>query len=140
MLKTTEKLVNISDYKLKLSKPKKKNFYGLELIVELFGCDLEIITSQAKIQEFINGVCREIKMEKYGSSYIKRFHGGGLWGEGYSFFQFITTSSVTGHFIENGGIAFINIFSCKKYDTEKAISFTEKFFRAKKTKSKLIIH
>ena len=142
MLKTSEKLINIPDYicTTRSSEEKKKEIYGMELILELFGCDMKAITSKEKIKEFIESVCKEIKMERYGHSMIKRFPGGKLWGVGYSFLQFLTTSSIAGHFIDNGGIAFINIFSCKEYNAEKATNFTEKFFKPKKIKSKLIIH
>jgi S-adenosylmethionine/arginine decarboxylase-like enzyme len=140
MLETEEKLAKLPEFSVKIKPDSKKVIYGMELIIELFGCDLSIITSKEKIQEFINGICREINMEKYGSSRIKRFPGGDLWGVGYSFLQFLTTSSITGHFIDNGGIAFLNVFSCKQYDDKKAAQFAEKFFRAKKINSKLIVH
>ena len=126
-----------------LPKEAEKKMYGMELIVELFGCDMEKITSKAKIQEFVEKICQEIKMERYGASRIKRFPGGELWGEGYSFLQFLTTSSIAGHFIEKsdkGGIAFINIFSCKEYDDKLAAEFTGKFFGAKEVRSRLVVH
>ena len=139
MLKTIEEPAS-SVQGLRISQTNNKKIYGMELILELFGCDLGIITSKEKIQKFIVDVCKEINMERYGRSQIKRFPGGDLWGVGYSFLQFLTTSSIAGHFIDNGGIAFINIFSCKQYDAQKAVDFTEKFFQAKKINSQLIVH
>jgi len=118
----------------------KKKVYGLELILELFGCDLNIITSRSKIKEFITKICKVIKMEKFGPALIKRFQGGGHFGEGFSFFQFITTSSIVGHFIEKDRIAFLNIFSCNVFDYKKAADFSKKFFKAKKVKTKIIFH
>lgn len=140
MLETEEKLIKLPEFSSKVRLEAKKEIYGMELIIELFGCDLGIITSKEKIQEFIDQICREINMEKYGSARIKRFPGGDLWGVGYSFLQFLTTSSITGHFIDKGGIAFLNIFSCKQYDDKKAAKFSEKFFGAKRIKAQLIVH
>jgi S-adenosylmethionine/arginine decarboxylase-like enzyme len=141
LLKTTEKLINIPNIQtIQGLKAKKKEIYGMELILELFGCDMEAITSKEKIEEFIEKVCEEIKMERYGRPMIKRFPGGKLWGVGYSFLQFLTTSSIAGHFIDEGAIAFINIFSCKEYDAERATRFTENFFKPKKINPKLIVH
>ena len=140
MLETEEKLTKLPEFSAKIQSEAKKEIYGMELIIELFGCDLGTITSKEKIQEFINQICREINMEKYGSARIRRFPGGDLWGVGYSFLQFLTTSSITGHFIDKGGIAFLNIFSCKQYDDKKAVQFAEKFFKAKRINSKLIVH
>ena len=59
---------------------------------------------------------------------------------GYSFMQFITTSSIVGHFINKGGIGFINIFSCEEYDVKKAVQFTKDYFEAKKVNFKKIVH
>lgn len=119
---------------------KRKNFYGYELILELFDCDLECLTSKKKIQEFVDGMCKTIGMQKYGPLYAKRYMGGGIWGKGYSFFQFITTSSITGHFIEKERTAFINVFSCSSFDVKKADEFARKFFRAKRYSNHLIVH
>jgi len=122
------------------AKLKNKKIYGMELILDLFDCDLKILTSRKKTQEFIDGVSQVIKMEKYGPSLIKRFKGGRLFGTGFSFFQFVTTSSITGHFIEDNKIAFINIFSCNIFNPDRVANFAKKFFGAKKIKKKLIIH
>jgi len=119
---------------------RKKKSYGMELILELFGCDMDVITSKKKIEEYIITACNGIKMERYGNPMVKKFPGGERWGVGYSFLQFLTTSSMAGHFINEGGIAFLNIFSCKEYDAEKAAKFAEQFFKPNKIKSKLIIH
>jgi S-adenosylmethionine decarboxylase len=140
MLETGEKLTKVQDFARDDQLVSKRGSYGMELIIELFGCDLKTITSKVKIQEFIDRICQEIEMEKYGPSRIKKFPGGDLWGVGYSFLQFLTTSSITGHFINDGGIAFLNIFSCKKYDDKKATAFAERFFGAKKTHAKLVVH
>lgn len=119
----------------------KKKIYGLELILELFGCDLKVLTSAKKIREFLVLVCKEVNLGRYGPPRIKRFKGGGLFGEGYSFFQFLNSSSITGHFIETEDrIAFINIFSCGVFDPKKAADFSKKFFKAETIKTKLIIH
>lgn len=119
---------------------KEKKIYGLELILELFDCDLDIITSKSKIEEFIVKICKVIKMKRFGKALIKRFQGGGYFGKGFSFFQFITTSSIVGHFIEKDKIAFLNIFSCNIFDYKKAADFAKKFFKAKKVKIKIILH
>jgi hypothetical protein len=59
--------------------------------------------------------------------------------KGFSLLQFIETSSITGHFSENTGAAYINIFSCKQYDFEKAEQFTKRFFGANRITSRYII-
>lgn len=114
--------------------------YGIETIITIKGCNKEKITKKRNIQEYIDGICDEIDMVKFKKAHINRFHGGEQWGMGYSFMQFITTSSIVGHFINKGGIGFINIFSCKEYDVKKAVDFTKQFFEAKKAKFKKVNH
>lgn len=124
----------------KIKNKKKKKIYGLELVLEVFDCDLNLLKSKRKLQEYLIEVSKIVKLERYGPSQIKRFMGGGVWDEGYSFFQFLTTSSITGHCLEPDKLVFVNVFSCSIFNPKKAEDFTKKFFRAKKIKSKLIIH
>lgn len=53
--------------------------------------------------------------------------------EWYSMMQFIETSSITVHLDEFWNRAFIDIFSCRKFDWKKATKFSQKYFDAKKT-------
>lgn len=116
----------------------KKN-HGKELILDLINCDIEIIQSREKILEYLSKICNLIKVKKYGEPIIERFGKKTSWGEGYSFFQFIEESSISGHFLENQKLAFINIFSCKNFNSKIAIAFTKKFFIAKKIKNRTLI-
>ena len=117
----------------------KKTRFAQELILDLYDCQLEIISSKKKIQEFVNRLCRLIRMKQYGRLRIERFGGGTPFGEGYSFCQFIETSSITGHFLEVDQIAFINIFSCRAFNDQKVIQFAKQFFQAQHYKKKLIL-
>lgn len=118
----------------------KKKIYGKELILDLFDCDPKIIRSKKKILQYLNKLCFLIKMRKYGRPLIKRFGGKSTFGGGYSFFQFIEESSIVGHFIEkNQNSAYLNIFSCKPFNSKIAKDFTRKFFRAKKIKNRALI-
>ena len=84
-------------------------------------------------------ICRAIDMKPYGEPMIPYFGEKLEHTKGYSLVQFIETSSITGHFSEGTGAAYINIFSCKKYDIERAEKFTQAFFAAKRINSRSII-
>jgi hypothetical protein len=117
---------------------KREIFWGKLVSVDLVGCN-DKITEPQEIRRFCNGLCKNIKMKKYGPIHLKRFGVGKL--EGYSFMQFIETSSITAHFEEqqNPKKAFIDIFSCKDFDEKKAVRFCKSFFGADKAKIKVII-
>jgi S-adenosylmethionine/arginine decarboxylase-like enzyme len=68
-------------------------------------------------------------MTRYGDAQINRFGSGDK--EGYSMFQLIETSNISGHFSEELNTAFIDIFSCREYDVDLVKEFTLDFFKGK---------
>lgn len=117
---------------------KKSVTFGWELILNLYDCDLKVISSKKKIQEYVNKLCRLIKMKKYGKTWIPYFGHKKPHTKGYSLVQLIETSSITGHFSEYKRSIYLNIFSCKAYAHKKAASFSAKFFKAGKVKATLL--
>jgi S-adenosylmethionine decarboxylase len=117
-----------------MSKTEKyeKGSFGLEVILDLYDCDPQTISSEEKLAAYATQLCKLLKMEKYGPTQLPHFGHSKAHTAGYSLLQFIETSSITGHFSELWNSAYINIFSCKEFDTEKAVNFTVEFFSAKK--------
>jgi S-adenosylmethionine/arginine decarboxylase-like enzyme len=115
-----------------------KRFWGKLASIDLVGCN-EKIMQPKEIRKFCDELCKKINMKKYGPTYLKRFGVGKL--EGYSFMQFIETSSITAHFEEQQSPkkAFIDIFSCKDFNENKAKEYCKEFFGANKVKMKVLI-
>ena len=119
--------------------PFEENFYGQELILNLYDCNLEKISSGDEIKKYIIELCDNvIHMKRYGEALIPHFGHENPITSGYSMVQLIETSSVTGHFSEYKKSAYINIFSCVWYDPEKTAEFTQKFFEAKRVEKTLL--
>lgn len=116
-----------------------KKTFGYELVMDLSGCDIKIISSRKKLKEYTDKLCKLIKMKKYGKTLLPYFGKKEEFTKGYSLVQLIETSSITGHFSDYWKTAYINIFSCKKYNQVLAKKFTRKFFKAKKLKSNFLI-
>jgi len=112
--------------------------YGYELIMDLYGCDLAVISSKKKLQDYVNKLCKIIDMKKYGKTRIPYFGLSEAFTKGYSLVQLIETSSITGHFSEAWKTAYINVFTCKTMDKKAALKFTKEFFGAKKVKARFI--
>jgi S-adenosylmethionine decarboxylase len=112
--------------------------FGYELIIDLYGCDVNVMKSKKRLKEYVEKLCVLIKMEKYGQTLLKYFGTKKAHTKGYSLLQFIETSSITGHFSEYWGSCYVNIFSCKHFNHLKARKFTKNFFKAKNIKSKFI--
>ena len=119
--------------------PKDKDIYGQELTLNLYDCDLEIISSGKKIKEFVIKLCDEvIHMKRYGEALIPHFGHEDPMTSGYSLVQLIETSSVTAHFSEFKKSVYLNIFSCAWYDPVETEKFCKDFFKAKRVESHLL--
>jgi len=112
--------------------------FGYELIMDLYECDKDIITSKKRLKEYTDKLCALIKMKQYGKTLLPYFGEKAIFTKGYSLVQLIETSSITGHFSDFWGTAYINIFSCKKYDHNLAKKFSKQFFKAKKAKFRFL--
>jgi S-adenosylmethionine/arginine decarboxylase-like enzyme len=117
----------------------KKSVFGYELILDLSGCDPAIMASKKKLTEYVDKLCKLIKMKKYGKTHLPYFGLEKPHTKGYSLLQFIETSSITGHFSEYWRKSYINIFSCRKFDYRLAKRFTIQFFKAKAVKNHFLI-
>ena len=110
--------------------------YGYELIIDLHRCDVSMFTRNS-IKEFCEKLCNLIDMqrcelyfwddletpenEKQVSPHTK----------GTSAVQFILTSNITIHTLDLLEKVFVNIFSCKDFDSEIAKKFTSNWFRGR---------
>ena len=110
--------------------------YGYEVIIDLNECDKTKFNRKC-LRKYFKDLCKLIDMvpcrlvfwddvgvpekDKQILSHTK----------GTSAVQFIITSNITVHTLDILGSVYINIFSCKDSDKEKARDFTKEFFRGK---------
>jgi S-adenosylmethionine/arginine decarboxylase-like enzyme len=101
----------------------KSEPYGYELVLDLFECDRATFTRK-NIDGFFEAACRAAKMvkcERYWWDDIgisKDQQQTSPHTQGTSAVQFILTSSIVIHTLDQLGLVFINMFSCKKFDPE----------------------
>lgn len=118
----------------------KKGSFGMELVVDLTKCDLTKISSKEYIRSFVVKLCDEtIEMKRFGKPLIPNFGHENKITSGFSLVQLIETSSVVAHFSDFKKTAYINIFSCKWFDTKKTAKFCKEWFGAKQMKSKVLM-
>ncbi|OGD10363.1 hypothetical protein A2397_05445 [Candidatus Amesbacteria bacterium RIFOXYB1_FULL_44_23] len=110
--------------------------FGQELVLNLYDCDLEKISSGDHIKKFVETLCDDvILMKRYGEALIPHFGHDNPVTSGYSLVQLIETSSITAHFSEYKKSVYLNIFSCKWFDPKKAEEFSKNWFGAKTSTS-----
>jgi S-adenosylmethionine/arginine decarboxylase-like enzyme len=109
--------------------------YGVELILDLHGCDAASFNRRS-LDSFFEKLCDAIDMQK-----CERY----FWDDvgvpederqtsphtkGTSAVQFILTSSIVVHTLDLVGAVYVNIFSCKDFDPDIAKQITRDWFRA----------
>ncbi len=115
------------------SVPADNEYWGYHLILDCSNCDKAVISSEKELRAFIKDLVDTIDMKAYGEPTITWFGSGKT--TGYSLVQLIETSSITGHFVDETGEAYIDIFSCQFFDTELAKKVIRDFFKPKKIKT-----
>ncbi|MFH1582357.1 MAG: S-adenosylmethionine decarboxylase [bacterium] len=117
---------------LNIKDKNRKKVFGQELMMNLYGCDLEVMCSRKKMQEFCEKVCKIINITPVGRAIIKNTGTGDI--KGYSVCQFLVTSTIVIHTCDPILETYINIFSCRLFKNKEAVEFTKKFFKPKKIK------
>jgi|TARA_R110002020_G_scaffold168523_5_gene357366 S-adenosylmethionine decarboxylase len=108
--------------------------WGYHALFDCRSCPIERVTSEENIREFINEIVSAIDMKSYGEPMIAHFATHDADASGYSFCQMIETSNITGHFSDKTGDCYIDVFSCKEYDTDVAAGVIDDFFRPEEVK------
>ena len=114
------------------------DYWGYHLILDCQNCDIKKITNRNEIKKFIEILVKKIDMKSYKEPIIEHFATHNPEAAGFSFVQLIETSAITGHLVDKNGDAYIDVFSCKKFDTKKAAKFSKDFFKAEKVIAKVI--
>lgn len=106
-----------------------KGNYGLELIMDLKGCNLGDL-SKEKLERFFIELCDRIKMTRHGEPVFWEDHSGIPHLHGVSGIQFIETSNIVCHPLPVLKAVYLNIFSCKEFNIEDALKFCMDFWGA----------
>lgn len=128
----------MNNSKISKEEYERRSVWGLLTSIDLTGCAPEILSSGEKIKQYAVELCDLIEMKRFQEPVVVRF-GADPKVSGYSLAQLIETSLVSGHFAELDNSVYIDIFSCKYYDQEKAVEFTKNFFKAENAKFNTVI-
>jgi S-adenosylmethionine decarboxylase len=117
--------------------------YGFELILDLHNCDVSTFNRDS-LDGYFDKVCKAIDMvkcerywwddvgvaeeEKQTSPHTK----------GTSAVQFILTSTIVVHTLDELKAVYVNVFSCKTFDREVAEKITKEWFGASQCTSRFI--
>ena len=105
--------------------------WGKHVIIDMSAGDRERVRSARHICRFVETLVETIGMKAYGPPVLEHFAEHVPEAAGYSLAQLIETSAITGHFCDRSGDAHIDIFSCKDFEAEPAVSVVRTAFRPK---------
>ena len=101
--------------------------YGQELILDIHNCDSSLFTRE-DLETFVKRLCDLIGMEReeiYFWDYDDMVkHTLPVHLKGTSVVQFIRTSNIVIHALDDLNKVFLNIFSCREFDIEEASTFS----------------
>jgi S-adenosylmethionine decarboxylase len=103
--------------------------WGKHLVLDCSSCDREAVRSADAIRVFSEDLVASIGMVAYGEPVLAHFATHLPEAAGYSLVQLIETSAVTGHFCDASGDAYLDVFSCKDFDSEVAVGVVERHLR-----------
>lgn len=103
--------------------------WGLHSCIDMHDCDPGKVRDAEYIKKFVAELCELIEMKRFGDTQVVNF------GEdekvaGFSMTQLIETSLVSAHFVNLTNAVYLDIFSCKIYDPQKAADFAVRSFQA----------
>ena len=104
--------------------------WGILTSLDLYTCNPETIRDAEKIRQYVIELCKLIDMKRFGECRVVHF-GADERVEGYSMIQLIETSLISGHFANLTNAAYIDVFSCKPYNSDAMALFSKEFFEAK---------
>jgi S-adenosylmethionine decarboxylase len=116
------------------NEPINPEYWGYHLILDCHSCDKDKIKDGNNIRLFAKALVERIEMKAFGEPLVEHFATHDPKAGGYSLVQLIETSSITGHFVDDNGDAYIDIFSCQLFDIDKAKGVVKEFFNPTKVK------
>ena len=113
--------------------------FGPHLTIDLYGCDAKLLNDTANIFRILDEMPTLLDMKKISEPQILPYAGspGTFDRGGVSAFVLIATSHISIHTFVHQRYASVDIFSCKAFDTNKAIKYISGRFKAKKAETNL---
>ncbi len=107
--------------------------YGKELIIDMHECNIEMF-NRSRIRTYLINLCSKIDMNREDLHWwdyeddMDGYLNAPSHLKGTTCIQFISTSNITIHALDDLKKVFINIFSCKEFDTDIVVEYTSDFF------------
>lgn len=111
---------------------KKQTYgYGPHLMLDLDDCNTTILDDLESCFKLLNELPGKIGMTKITQPYVFRYSGMVPEDEGITGVVIIAESHISLHTYPRKSFVFVDLFSCKPFDVEKARDYIIQFFQSK---------
>ncbi len=105
--------------------------FGPHLMLDCYGCNKEKLSDMDLIFDTLDKFPEKIGMTKIMPPYVFKYHGAVPEDWGVSGVVLIAESHITIHTFPDKDHAFIDVFSCKDFDTDFATNYMINLFESK---------
>jgi len=112
--------------------------FGQHLVLDLSKCNRKKLTDIGLVYDVLNKLPGKLNMTKMSLPHVVKWLDPGATIEGMSGFVMIAESHVSIHTFPEKDYVFMDIFSCKPFDVEKAVKLLVHIFESKKYTKKII--
>lgn len=112
--------------------------FGQHLTLDVSLCNKEKLIDQSYIYDILDKLPAELNMHKMSLPQVVKWLDPGAKVPGISGFVMIAESHISIHTFPEKDYVFMDVFSCKTFDAEKAARLLVKAFEAKKSNKKVI--
>jgi len=112
--------------------------FGQHLTIDASQCNRKKLTDQGLVYDVLNKLPDKLSMTKMTLPHVVKWMDNGATVEGVSGFVMIAESHVSIHTFPEKDYVFMDIFSCRSFDVDRATELLSKVFGAKKLNKKVI--
>lgn len=96
---------------------------SFHLIIDLYGCNEELLSNEGKIKDFLIATTKEIGMQPISEPMVLAYdHPKNPEKTGVTGVLILAESNITIHTFSRKGFAMVDINSCEEFDTDYAIT------------------
>src|SRR5712692_8346737 len=111
----------------------------VHLMLELYGCDRELLSNEALIRSTLEDYPAHVQMEKVSPVHLYNIETSNPLDAGLSGFEIIAQSHISLHAWPEYGEVDIDICSCKEFSQEDAIAFAKEMFQTDDVEAHFVV-
>lgn len=112
--------------------------FGPHLTFDASGCDKKKLTDQNFVYRFLNDMPGAIGMTRITLPYVVEWLDKWATTPGYTGFVILAESHISVHTFPDSSYVFVDIFSCREFDVDKAIDYLTEIFGAQNVTTNII--